>query len=57
MGNVLPFADFNAKCVNTDESGYSIWINPNGTVQIMNRNDALEFMAIKRQILQAKRFK
>ena len=57
MGNVLPFADFNAKCVNVDEFGYSIWMNPNGTVQIMNRNDALEFMAIKRQILQAKRFK
>ena len=57
MGKTLPFTDFNAKYVNVDEFGYSIWMNPNGTVQLMNRDEALEFMAIKRQILQAQRFK
>lgn len=52
----IPFIDFNAKCVGVDPEGSSFWVNPDGTVQILNSNDALEFMAIKRQILQAKRF-
>lgn len=45
---LLPYVDFNAKCVG---------VVPDGTVQILNDSDALEFMAIKRQILQAKRLK
>lgn len=54
---LFPYVDFNAKCVGVDPDGSSFWVNPDGTVQILNGSDALEFMAIKRQILQAKRLK
>ena len=48
---------FNARCLSSDTSGNSLWRNPDGTVQVLNANDSIEFIALQSQVLCAKRLK
>ena len=48
---------FDARCLSSDTSGNSLWRNPDGTVQLLNASDSIEFITLQSQVLCARRLK